>query len=111
MFRFSLKCFGIMLVLFFGILLGMQNANQGMKKMKGYEDPALQSAFSVKESKTGDMEASVLGEKVTSHDIEKKKQQLEQMKAFNLFSSIGKTFSGVISAAIRHMAEAVNSWL
>ncbi|RFU65769.1 YqxA family protein [Peribacillus glennii] len=98
MIRFSLKCFGIMLVLFFGILIGMQHANQGMKKMKGYDDPALNSAFTVKESNHGDMEAAFLGQKVTSHDLEQKKKTLAEMKAFNLFSTIGKKLSESITA-------------
>ncbi|MDQ7864107.1 hypothetical protein RCO48_32585 [Peribacillus frigoritolerans] len=31
------------------------------------------------------MEADILGEKVTSHDLETKKEKLEEMKAFNFF--------------------------
>ena len=42
------------------------------------------------QSNQGELEAAILGEKVTSHDIEKKKEKLEEMKAFNFFSSIGK---------------------
>lgn len=111
MFRFSLKCLGIMLVLFFGILLGMQYANQGMKKMKGYDDPALNSAFTVKESNQGEMEAAFLGQRVTSHDLEKKKQKLEEMKAFNFFSSIGKKLSETVSAIFNALIQKLASLL
>ncbi|MDQ0218244.1 DUF3679 domain-containing protein [Peribacillus cavernae] len=109
MIRFSLKCLGIVLVLFFGILVGMQHANQGMKNMKGYDDPALNSAFTVKESNRGDMEAAILGQKVTSHDLEKKKQRLEEMKAFNFFSSVGKKLSDVLSAGVQALIETLAS--
>ncbi|MDF9760504.1 hypothetical protein OKW24_002277 [Peribacillus simplex] len=90
MVRFWLKCTGIVLVLFLGVLIGMQQANDGMKKMKGYEDPSLNSAFIINQSDKGEMEADILGQKVTSHDLETKKEKLEEMKAFNFFSSIGK---------------------
>jgi hypothetical protein len=109
MIRFSLKCFGIVLVLFFGILVGMQHANQGMKKMKGYDDPALNSAFTIKESNQGDMEAAILGQKVTSHDLEKKKQKLEEMKAFNFFSAIGKKLSEAVSAGFQALIQLLAS--
>jgi hypothetical protein len=101
MVRFWLKCTGIILVLFLGVLIGMQQANDGMKKMKGYEDPSLNSAFIINQSDQGEMEADILGEKVTSHDLETKKEMLEEMKAFNFFSSLGKTLGETISAAFQ----------
>lgn len=97
MIRFSLKCSFILLVLFLGVLIGMQTANDGIKKMKGYDDPTLSSAFEVNHSKQGELEAAILGEKVTSHDLEKKKEKLKEMKAFNFFSSIGKKLGDAIS--------------
>ena len=97
MIRFTFKCTLVLLVLFLGILIGMQTANDGIKKMKGYNDPTLTSAFEVNQSKQGELEASVLGKKVTSHDLEKKKEKLEEMKVFNFFSSVGKTLSEAIS--------------
>ncbi len=97
-----MKCMLIVLILFFGVLFGMQKANEGMKKMKGYDDPSLYSAFTVDEGKSG-VEASVLGQKVTSHDLEKKKKQLEDMEAFNLFSSIGKKMSDGISGVFQSL--------
>lgn len=98
MVRFWLKCTGILLILFLGVLIGMQQANDGMKKMKGYEDPALNSAFTINQSDQGEMEADILGQKVTSHDIESKKEKLEQMKAYNFFSSLGKNLGEAVSA-------------
>lgn len=97
MVRFTLKCTFILLVLFLGVLIGMQTANDGIKKMKGYDDPSLSSAFEVNQTNQGELEAAILGEKVTSHDIEKKKEKLEEIKAFNLFSSMGKHLGQAIS--------------
>jgi Protein of unknown function (DUF3679) len=91
-----MKSMLVVLILFFGVLFGMQKANEGMKNMKGYDDPSLYSAFTVDEGEKG-VEASVLGQKVTSHDLEEKKKQLEDIEAFNLFSSIGKKLSDGIS--------------
>ncbi|MFJ7679277.1 YqxA family protein [Peribacillus sp. NPDC097264] len=99
MVRFWLKCTGVLLILFLGVLIGMQQANDGMKKMKGYEDPALNSAFTINQSEHGEMEADILGQKVTSHDIETKKEKLEEMKAYNFFSSLGKSLGETVSAA------------
>lgn len=97
MIRFTFTCTLVLLILFLGILIGMQTANDGIKKMKGYNDPTLTSAFEVNQSKQGELEASVLGKKVTSHDLEKKKEKLEEMKVFNFFSSVGKTLSAAVS--------------
>lgn len=103
MIRFALKCTFILLVLFLGVLIGMQAANDGIKKMKGYNDPTITSAFEVNQSNQGELEASVLGEKVTSHDIEKKKEKLEEIKAFNFFSSVGKQLGESISNLFSHL--------
>lgn len=97
MVRFTLKCTFIILILFLGVLIGMQTANDGMKKMKGYDDPSLTSAFKVNGFHQGELEAAFLGKKITSHDLEKKKEKLEKMKAFNFFSSIGKKLGETIN--------------
>ncbi|MBE4908042.1 YqxA family protein [Bacillus luteolus] len=90
MIKFMMKCFFITTILLFGVLLGMQQANDGMKKMRGHNDPSLQGAFHFSDDETGAVEASVLGRKVTSHDIDEKQRKLEQSGAFNFFSTLGK---------------------
>ncbi|OIK13115.1 YqxA family protein [Bacillus sp. MUM 13] len=107
MFRFSMKCLGVTLILFLGVLIGMQYANQGMKTMKGFNDPKLYNAFTVKESKKGNMEAAILGEKVTSHDLEKKKEKLQQLKAYNVFSSAGKQLSQSLTSLFEKTADKI----
>ncbi len=73
-------------------MLGMQKANTGLVNMRGYDDPHLDRAVSiVKEN--GEVSASIMGEKVDSHDLEEKKKRLQELKAFNLFSDMGKKIS------------------
>ena len=73
-------------------MLGMQKANTGLVNMRGYDHPHLDSAVSiVKEN--GEVSASIMGEKVDSHDLEEKKKRLQELKAFNLFSDMGKKIS------------------
>jgi hypothetical protein len=55
MVKFMFKCFVLCAILLLGILIGMQQANQGMIKMKGYNDPDLQSAFQVEKEHTGNV--------------------------------------------------------
>lgn len=97
MIKFMMKSFLLITILLFGVLLGMQQANEGLKKMKGYEDPSFQGAFNIAQTESGELEASVLGSKVTSHDVEGKQTKLEEIEAFNLFSSIGKKFANTVS--------------
>jgi homoserine kinase len=89
----------------------MQQANQGMIKMKGYNDPDLQSAFQVEKEHTGNVEASILGNKVTSQDLQKKQEQLEQIEAFNFFSQIGKQFASIISSGVSELLNTVARWV
>lgn len=111
MVKFTLKCFVLCSVLLFGVLIGMQQANQGMLKMKGYNDPDLQGAFQVESEQTGDVEASILGNKVTSQDLQEKQEQLEQIEAFNIFSQVGKQFASIVSNGISTLVESFAEWI
>jgi fumarylacetoacetate (FAA) hydrolase family protein len=65
--------------------------------MKGYGHEQFQGALTISETSEGQMEASILGNDVSSHDIEKKKAELEEMKAYNFFSSIGKALAQLLT--------------
>ncbi|MBS8264970.1 DUF3679 domain-containing protein [Mesobacillus boroniphilus] len=97
---FMLKSFMLASLMFISVLFGMQQANEGIHKMKGYEDPEFKSAFSIEEKENGTFETAILGNDVSSHDLEQKRKKLEEMKAFNLFSSIGKQLAGGVSSVI-----------
>lgn len=74
------KCILACAVMFFGVLLGMQQANNGMIEMKGYQDPDLKAALSISE---GDAkEASVLGHQI---DLEEKQKSWNSWKLSTSF--------------------------
>jgi hypothetical protein len=95
---FMLKFFCIVALMFISVLAGMQLANDGIHKMKGYDDPDFQNAVALNDS--GDhVKATFLGNDISSHDIDEKKKKLEEISAFNLFSSMGKKVSEGVSSA------------
>lgn len=107
--KFTGKCFLISLVLFFGVLLGMQSANNGLQKMKGYQDPSLRGAFEMKENRKKELEASILGNTITSQDLEGKQKKLEQMKTFNPLSETGRKLSSLIENSLNKAADSISS--
>jgi hypothetical protein len=109
---FMLKSFLLASIMFICVLFGMQQANDGIHRMKGYDDSDFGSAFSLGEDKQGKMEGTFLGNDVSSHDIKKKKQEIEEMNSFNFFSSAGKNITNGISEAtektIHYIFEKIN---
>ncbi|MDN4525453.1 DUF3679 domain-containing protein [Fictibacillus fluitans] len=92
--KFMMKCLLITAVLFFGVLLGMQQASNGMGALKGNKENGEPIAI---ESGKGVKEAEVLGTPVGVQDLKTKQKQLEETKAFNFFSSLGGKVSGLVS--------------
>lgn len=92
--------FAAVVVLFFGVLLGMQQANEGLLKMRGYHDPAFQTVFDVKKNQHGEIEATVMGNKVAVENVDEKAKKLEQWKMFNLFSELGKRLAEAVHLAV-----------
>ncbi|MCZ0755545.1 YqxA family protein [Anoxybacillus sp. J5B_2022] len=101
--KFTLQFFAAVVILFFGVLLGMQQANEGLLKMKGYHDPSFQSVVAVKKNEKGAVEATVLGNKVTSETVDEKAKKLEQWKMFNLFSELGKRLAEAVHLAVTEL--------
>lgn len=108
---FMLKAILIASIMFVSVLFGMQLANDGILRMKGYHNDQYNGAFIVEENHSGELEATILGNDVTSHDIKKKKEELEEMKAYNFFSSLGKQFAGVVSNATEKVIQGVTDLL
>ncbi|WP_257346087.1 YqxA family protein [Pseudalkalibacillus decolorationis] len=94
MIRFIMKSFVLVSVLLFGILLGMQQVSVQMDKMKGTES---NGALEWKVEENGKVEADVLGQEITSHDLKEKQEKLEEIEAYNVFSSLGAKVSALIS--------------
>ncbi|MCM3566555.1 DUF3679 domain-containing protein [Neobacillus mesonae] len=95
---FMLKSFILAALMFISVLTGMELANNGIHKMKGYDDPNFQNAVSINENEK-DLNATFLGKNISSHDIEAKKKKLEEINAYNFFSSMGKKMSEGLSSA------------
>jgi hypothetical protein len=93
---FMLKSIIVVAIMFICVLAGIQLANDGIHKMKGYSDPDFKSALTLTE-KNNKMEATILGSDLSSHDLKAKKDKLEKMNAYNLFSAVGKKMSDGIS--------------
>ncbi|WP_071395826.1 YqxA family protein [Bacillus tuaregi] len=104
---FMLKSMLIAALMFVSVLFGMEQANVGIQNMKGYSNDQFNGAFTLKESADGELEASILGKDVSSHDLEKKKKELEEMKAFNFFSSLGKNLAGALSFATEKIIQLI----
>ena len=95
---FMLKFFCIVALMFISVLAGMQLANDGIHKMKGYDDPNFQNAVALNDNGEH-VKATFLGNEISSHDINEKKKKLEEISAYNIFSSMGKKISEGVSSA------------
>jgi hypothetical protein len=101
-----LKCIGTAGIMFLIVLAGMQLANEGIHKMKGYEDINFQKAISLDENEK-QLGATFLGNEISSHHIDEKKRKLEEMSAFNFFSKMGKSISDGIANSLEKMINAI----
>lgn len=108
---FILKFFLVASLMFVSVLFGMQQAQQGIHRMKGFDDANFKDALTLTENQNGDLEVSLLGNEISSHDLQKKKEQLEEMKAYNLFSSIGKKLAEGVSALFEKLIQLVSGLL
>ncbi len=92
-----LKLVVLVSVLFIGVIIGFQEANYGLKKMKGFDDGSFTAVFSIREGKeSGDLEAVIFGETVNSETLEEKKKVLEEIYTYNLFTDIAKTLTHLL---------------
>ncbi len=92
--KFFLKCFFITTVLFLGILVGIQMASNNIVKMTG--DESYSTATIIKNNDVETSEVINEDDKITSHDLQEKQQQLEQIETFNLFSQMGVKLSDAL---------------
>ncbi|MGG7619820.1 YqxA family protein [Robertmurraya sp. GLU-23] len=96
---FMFKSILLMSLMFVSVLFGMQIANNGIVSMRGFEDPDFKGAFTISEQEEN-VQVSVLGNNVDSHDINKKREQLEEMEAYNFFSDLGKTLADIVTGIV-----------
>lgn len=108
---FMFKSILIAALMFVSVLFGMQQANEGIHRMKGFEDTSFDGALTLSENQNGDLEVSVLGNDISSHDLQKKKEKLEEMKAYNFFSSLGKKLAKGISSLSEKVVQMLGGFL
>ena len=108
MVKFILKVSTLIFLLFFGVILGMQLANQNMKKMQGYDDPNMYEALTIDKQEDGEINATVLGNQVSTTDLEEKKEKMEEWKAFNILSGVGKGISETFTGIFKGMADIIS---
>ncbi|TKC19971.1 YqxA family protein [Robertmurraya kyonggiensis] len=109
--KFFLKSIFVAALMFVSVLFGMQQANEGIYRMKGFEDADFKKALNVNQNEGGQMEVSVLGNDINSHNLAEKKEKLEEMKAYNFFSSIGKSLADGISAITKKSIELITDMI
>ncbi|WP_043933935.1 DUF3679 domain-containing protein [Bacillus sp. EB01] len=90
--------------MFAAALIGMQAANTGIDRMKGYEDPDFKQAVSI-QKENGETQVAIMGGEV-SETFEEKKAQLEKTEGYNLFSSMGKGLGTILSGLAKAVVEA-----
>lgn len=108
---FMLKVMFLAAIMFASVLFGMQQANEGIQNMRGFDDPNFKGAMTIKETEGGELQASILGSDVSSHDLEQKKQKLEEMKAYNFFSSLGKQFAEGVQNATEKALQFITDFI
>ncbi|PFG05638.1 DUF3679 domain-containing protein [Bacillus sp. es.034] len=107
--KFFFKCAFLITALFIGVLIGMQYANQGIVDMKGHEQQNFTSPVGVNQNMEGDVKASFLGNEIDSKTLTEKKEKLEEMKSFNVFSSIGKVIANTIESITNKIVDVIAS--
>lgn len=92
------------MIFFIGVILGMQKAQTGLVNMRGYDDPEFKNAAALN-MEDGKIEAELMGNETASHDLLEKKKKLEEMKAFNAFSSLGKKVSDSVEKGVTKIVD------
>ncbi|OCA91167.1 hypothetical protein A8F94_04730 [Bacillus sp. FJAT-27225] len=94
---FMVKSLLLAMFMFSVALAGMQAANNGISRMKGYEDPDFKQPVTIQEE-DGVTQVTIMGGEVTHGSLEEKKEQLETTKAVNFFSALGKGLASALSS-------------
>jgi Protein of unknown function (DUF3679) len=91
--KFMGTSFLLVVLLFVGVLVGLQLAHGNMKEMQGYEGPV----------DTVESEES----KITSHDLDEKAKKLEEIKTFNTFSEAGNGIANLVESGFESTVDVV----
>jgi len=98
-------------VLFIGVIIGMNKANEGMLNMKGYTDDSFQTPVIVQQNEGGQVETTFMGKELPPFNLDEKKEKLEEVKAYNFFSEVGKFLANIITSFTQKIFEFFSSLL
>ncbi|MEI4800231.1 DUF3679 domain-containing protein [Bacillus sp. NPDC077411] len=96
--QFTRKCIIVVVSAFLITLAGIQVANSGLKRMKGYNDPTYEQIAHITGTNYGEIEKTIIG---NAFSIEEKQKQLEELKSFNIFESVGKGLASLVQNVTR----------
>jgi len=95
--QFTRKCIIVVVSAFLITLAGMQVANSGLKRMKGYHNPTYEQIAHITGANYGDREKEIFG---NVFSVEEKQKQLEELKSFNMFESMGRGLTSLVQRVI-----------
>ncbi|HEX7065201.1 MAG TPA: DUF3679 domain-containing protein [Bacillales bacterium] len=85
--KFTIKCLLLASLFFFGVLFGMQQANEGIQEVKGIDHlPKVEESA---------------GSAPASTEIAQKRERLQDIKTFNVFSAVGNAASEAVTGIFR----------
>ena len=82
----------------------MQVANKGLKRMKGYNNPTYEQIAHITGTNYGDREKAIFGNALS---VAEKQKQLEELKSFNMFESMGRGLTSLVQHVIRSITYTV----
>jgi hypothetical protein len=89
-----LKCFGLVALLLFGVLLGIQKTHVEMNELKGTANMGFVASITQPDAKS----QKQIKPHYSSHDLKTKQETLAKVDSFNVFSALGKKLTACISS-------------
>ncbi|WP_409270721.1 DUF3679 domain-containing protein [Neobacillus sp. SCS-31] len=102
---FTVKALGLAAIMFALVLGGMQAANGGINRIKGYGDSGFKEPVSLETDGREEVKVSIMGGDAATISLDKRGQGSEESKGFNLFSSMGKALTSVLSGVVKGILE------
>ncbi|RDU35443.1 hypothetical protein DRW41_18475 [Neobacillus piezotolerans] len=100
---YIVKALGLTALMFALTLGGMQAANDGISRIKGYGDPAFRQPVSVEKDGPGELKVAIMGG--DGKTLRFNEGNGKETDSFNFFSSMGKALTSVLSGAVRGILE------
>ncbi|WP_053367195.1 DUF3679 domain-containing protein [Bacillus sp. FJAT-27245] len=98
---YMLKALGLAAIMFALALGGMQAANDGISRIKGYGEPEFKQPVSLEKEGHEDLTVGIMGSEVATIRLNERGQQIEDTEGINVFSSIGKALTSILSGAVK----------